>query len=91
MKTYLNPCIIAAVLLLSSAVALAGQLDCTGCHAEKNDYRPIDSPYRNISSGGFMGNHRTHLSEGSTFNSCVTCHNNDSYTTSHLDAKFSFR
>jgi predicted CxxxxCH...CXXCH cytochrome family protein len=34
-----------------------------------------------------MGNHRTHLSEGSTFNSCVTCHNNDSYTTSHLDGK----
>lgn len=87
MKMYMRYSFAWFVLVLSSSPAFAGVLDCTGCHAELHDLRPIDSPYRNVSSGGFMGNHRTHLSSAASYDSCVPCHNNSSYKTNHLDGK----
>ena len=87
MKKNLLLCLPVILLFLSCHLAHAGRLDCTGCHAEINDVRPIDFTYRNDSSGGFIGNHRTHLSKGTSSDSCTPCHNNKSYSTNHLDGK----
>lgn len=87
MKTYLKYCLAVAVLASAPVAASAGTLDCTGCHAEKSDIRPLDAPYRNMSSGAFLGNHRTHVGSGSTFNSCVACHGNDGYAPGHMDGR----
>lgn len=71
-----------AVLILSYNIIYPSQtlaLECYQCHGSKisetsGDFRPVDSPYRNISTGGFQGNHRTHIPESAGINICGKCH-----------------
>ncbi|MDU0460467.1 MAG: CxxxxCH/CxxCH domain-containing protein [Geobacteraceae bacterium] len=63
---------------------------CYDCHGTKNthDVRPEDSNFRNISTGGFQGNHRQHLGAGATASSCSKCHpGSSSYTSTHRDGR----
>lgn len=77
--------IIPAILLYPAGVAYA-QLACYQCHGSDGDYRPLDAPYRNMTTGGFRGNHRTHMDAAATPVSCGTCHPGSSgYTSSHRD------
>jgi predicted CxxxxCH...CXXCH cytochrome family protein len=63
-------------------------LSCYNCHGTNStrDIRPEDAPFRNPSTGGFQGNHRTHLGEGAQAASCSKCHPGSAdYTSSHRD------
>jgi len=82
------------VVLFSALFLLAGSaeasLKCYGCHGTSStmDIRPEDWGYRNVSSGGFVGNHRTHLPPGATPGSCSTCHPGAAnYSSAHRDGK----
>lgn len=86
------PCFALITLLImhflsgSASTAIA----CFQCHGTTSpaDYRPLDSSYRNITTGGFVGNHRTHMGESATPSSCAVCHpGSGSYTSSHRDGK----
>lgn len=63
------------VLLMLSNESVAG-IQCYQCHgsSESEDYRPVDAAYRNPSTGGFQGNHLTHMGSGATPLSCKPCH-----------------
>ena len=69
-------------LSVASAVVVVGDaqaaIQCYQCHGTTGpaDYRPVDAAYRNISTGGFRGNHRTHMGSGATPASCNPCHGN---------------
>ncbi|MBT1075394.1 CxxxxCH/CxxCH domain c-type cytochrome [Geobacter grbiciae] len=56
---------------------------CSGCHGMP----PADAAFRNISTGGFAGNHGTHLSSPASAGDCTRCHNNSGYLNSHRDGK----
>ena len=80
--------LVAGVLLLS----LAGPgwaIQCYQCHGTTAtaDYRPLDAAYRNRTTGGFPGSHRTHMAAGATVTNCTPCHGGRaaSYATSHRD------
>ena len=54
---------------------------CSDCHGMP----PVDAAYRNISTGGFRGNHETHA--GDSPGTCVRCHDGSaSFSSSHMDA-----
>lgn len=73
--------------LFSGTISEAA-LSCSQCHGSTGDFRPIDAAYRNISTGGFVGNHRTHMDLTATASACGTCHpGSDSYVSSHRDGK----
>ncbi len=77
-----------SVIMLCMAGRAVASISCYQCHgwAAPPDYRPIDAPYRNITSGGFVGNHRTHMSAAAIPNSCTPCHpSSGSYNSSHRD------
>lgn len=78
-------CTTALFLGLTSTHVHASLLDCTGCHAEPGDMRPLDSVYRNITTGGFPGNHRTHMAPTATAAECAGCHINSNFQTDHRD------
>lgn len=63
--------------MLFSHEAVAA-IQCYQCHGTTApvDYRPLDAGYRSISTGGFKGNHRTHMGNGATPASCNACHGN---------------
>jgi len=82
------------ILLLSTLLALivlphgVEAIECYNCHGTKNpiDYRPLDDSFRNISTGGFQGNHRAHVGNPLVFIECARCHpGSSSYTSSHRD------
>lgn len=61
-------------------------IQCYDCHGSRNpvDNRPVDASFRNISTGGFQGNHRTHMDASSTKSSCAKCHpGSDAYSSEH--------
>jgi len=63
-------------------------LACYNCHGTNStqDIRPEDASFRNISSGGFRGNHRTHIGEGAEAAACSKCHpGSAAYSSSHRD------
>lgn len=67
-----------------------GALQCYECHGtmQTSDYRPVDASSRTASSGGFKGNHRTHMGTGATPAACDACHASGSsmpstYTSGH--------
>lgn len=69
--TVLSALACAAALFALAGTAAAGTItDCSGCHGMP----PVDAPYRNISTGRFMGSHDTHawLSAGTP--NCAICH-----------------
>jgi predicted CxxxxCH...CXXCH cytochrome family protein len=82
-----------AALLISANVSFAA-LSCNSCHGTSGDIRPVDTTdttsFRNITTGGFAGNHRTHMSVTTNPASCIPCHNNSGYTSSHRTGKINF-
>ncbi|HZV81397.1 MAG TPA: CxxxxCH/CxxCH domain-containing protein, partial [Geobacteraceae bacterium] len=65
-------------------------LQCYGCHGTGStmDIRPVDRGYRNVSSGGFVGNHRTHLAQGAVPARCEVCHPGAAnYSSAHRDGR----
>jgi len=77
---------IALALTLLSGVSAYASLSCDDCHGTNSaDIRPIDSAYRNLSTGGFVGSHGEHNVGVVTPTNCAICHGSDvtSYTTSH--------
>lgn len=76
----LRTVIIAASVVWASGAF--GASTCIDCHGMP----PVDAPYRNITTGGFRGNHQTHLPKSATANNCVPCHDAAAgYTTGHMD------
>ena len=75
-------CFISSVVFAASAYALTGNLidQCSDCHGTNNvpgpaDIRPNDLTYRNITTGAFVGNHRTHMATVTNLsNVCTPCH-----------------
>ena len=87
-----SPWGVLCLLLITGMYIVAGEaqaaLQCYGCHGTVSpvDYRPVDASFRNPSSGGFQGNHRTHMGNSATVNSCVKCHPGSStYNSAHRD------
>jgi hypothetical protein len=70
-QLHLLLCFISSVVFASSAFAFTAPNtinQCYDCHGSPttaagggNDLRPVDSTYRNITTGGFVGNHQTHI------------------------------
>lgn len=90
MKLYFQCVIIAAVLITAWVTTATAALQCNGCHGTSNpvDYRPLDSIFRNPSTGGFSGNHRTHLDSPASSTACSICHpGSSSFTSSHRDGR----
>lgn len=67
---------LSATMFFSNEAVAA--IQCYQCHGTSGptDYRPLDDTHRNYSTGGFKGNHRTHMGNGATPASCNTCHGN---------------
>lgn len=89
-----------SLLLLSFSIHLLptlpayAEIQCYECHGTKNpgDFRPLDDVSRNASTGGFRGNHRTHLGPAATAASCDPCHAGPAgtpfgYSSAHSDGK----
>lgn len=82
--------LVTMVLALLQVSAASAEIGCQDCHGTRSpsDYRPIDSPNRNIFTGGFQGNHRTHVAGALSAPSCEKCHPGSSaYGTGHRDGK----
>ena len=80
----------AAFVLLSFCIPgdADATLTCYQCHGSTSppDIRPLDSSTRDPLTGGFSGNHRTHLPTTASAASCAMCHpGSDSYTSDHRD------
>jgi predicted CxxxxCH...CXXCH cytochrome family protein len=79
-------------VIISSAGAAEAAIKCYDCHGTRSsqDYRPLDAPFRNITTGGFQGNHRNHMAFPGSQSSCAVCHpGSEGYTISHRDGKIS--
>ena len=79
-----------ALLLGVLPMKAEAALDCFDCHGSRSqrDIRPLDAPVRNGSSGGFPGNHRTHLPATATRSDCAACHPGaDGYDSGHRDGR----
>ncbi|RII26984.1 MAG: CxxxxCH/CxxCH domain-containing protein [Geobacter sp.] len=69
------------------AMAATGCYDCHGTRGN-HDIRPADAAFRNPSSGGFPGSHRTHMGSGAVPATCTKCHpGSDSYKSYHRDGR----
>lgn len=73
--------------VLTGVGEVRAAIQCYQCHgtAATSDYRPEDSAFRTISTGGFKGNHRTHMASSATADSCTICHGTSGYQASHRD------
>ena len=77
---------LAAILMAAGAAEAA--LQCYDCHGTRanGDNRPLDAPYRNVTTGGFQGTHRNHLSVNAGAAGCAPCHpGSTSYNSAHRD------
>ena len=89
-KTSLLGWFVALVVLLCLAETGTAAMQCNSCHGTSNpiDGRPLDAPARDPQTGGFQGNHRTHLPGVVTPSSCTPCHpGSGGYATRHRDGK----
>ncbi|NVN98044.1 MAG: CxxxxCH/CxxCH domain-containing protein [Geobacteraceae bacterium] len=80
------PLLLICPLILATYGTLHAAAQCYDCHGSKSgqDYRPLDDAFRNRSSGGFQGNHRTHLQSSARAADCAPCHPGSSgYNSSH--------
>lgn len=82
-------CIVLVMLLFSVDAEKAFAIACYDCHGSRNDqdYRPVDSPYRNFTTGGFKGNHRTHMDQAANASSCAKCHPSAGYGPGHRNSQ----
>ncbi|HCE68020.1 MAG TPA: hypothetical protein DER40_11025 [Geobacter sp.] len=90
MKTYVRCFAVTVFLLMTCVTTAQASLPCYGCHGTSIpvDYRPLDASFRNPSSGGFPGNHRTHMDSAALPAACETCHSgSNSYSSSHRDGQ----
>ncbi|OGT99004.1 MAG: hypothetical protein A2X80_07780 [Geobacteraceae bacterium GWB2_52_12] len=72
-----------ALIVLIPVISRA-DIQCYQCHGTSvSDYRPADAVSRNYSSGGFTGNHRSHMAAPANPITCRKCHNNQNYTSNH--------
>jgi len=84
-------------LLVTTLVAFAlkvpdasADVGCQDCHGSRNpaDFRPLDSPDRNIYTGGIQGNHKVHVASTANSAECEKCHpGSRAYGTGHRDGK----
>lgn len=80
--------VISVLSLISLKDEALASLQCFDCHGSRVtlDNRPEDSPYRNITTGGFPGNHQRHVGYGAIPDSCQKCHPGSAgYESSHRD------
>lgn len=87
-------CSVFSFVFAGSAFALTGNIinQCFDCHGSTGDIRPIDSTYRNITTGAFVGNHRTHLPTATTLsNVCTPCHGAAPATMDHRNGQINIR
>ena len=95
--------VLSLVSVLSVLVMASGSyaaMDCSSCHGDGinpatgqlragTDMRPVDAAYRNISTGGVVGSHQSHMktpiapSPANGVTNCAACHNNGTYATGH--------
>lgn len=63
-------------LALLAVPGVCAAMQCYDCHGTSatSDYRPDDAAYRNISTGAFKGNHRSHMGSAATAGTCAACH-----------------
>jgi predicted CxxxxCH...CXXCH cytochrome family protein len=74
--------------LLCGADFADAAIQCYECHGSRNplDYRPVDASYRNVTTGGFVGNHRAHVAITTDFSECPRCHpGSAAFSSSHRD------
>ncbi|MDD2851353.1 MAG: CxxxxCH/CxxCH domain-containing protein [Desulfuromonadaceae bacterium] len=66
---------------------IAEAATCFTCHATKGsttDLRPVESAFRNITTGGFKGSHAKHITAPTTLASaCTPCHGPEVTSTKH--------
>ena len=89
-RTYFVALPAVLILAFTSVKPALSESYCYDCHGttSTSDNRPVDAPYRNVTTGGFQGNHRTHMSAGAGSNSCANCHpDSDLYISGHRDGK----
>jgi len=93
-------CLVSSIVSAGSAFALTGNnIDqCYDCHGSSGDIRPLDTPatslasYRNITTGNFMGNHRSHMPAVTTAsNVCTPCHGIAPTTMDHRNGLINMR
>ena len=75
-------------ILLLAASSAGAAMECYDCHGDRTrrDIRPTDSSFRDPSSGGFSGNHQTHLEADPQPADCAICHpGSASYHSGHRD------
>jgi len=80
--------VIVGCLLTISVKNVEASIQCYDCHGTSIpvDFRPLDAATRDEDSGGFQGNHRTHIAAPATPTNCAVCHpGSSSYTPSHRD------
>lgn len=77
-----------SLLISIYTVPVQAAIQCYDCHGTRNpvDYRPLDDKFRNVTTGGFAGNHRTHMAAPGSSAACAKCHpGSDKYTSLHRD------
>ncbi|MBT1075384.1 CxxxxCH/CxxCH domain c-type cytochrome [Geobacter grbiciae] len=87
----MKPILVATAAMISvmllTVTGAGAAMQCYDCHGTSAtmDYRPVDASYRNISTGGFKGNHQTHMGSGASSTDCAVCHGGGatSYLNSH--------
>lgn len=80
-------CVVAGFMFVADAEAAINCFDCHGTRSDV-DYRPLDAAYRNMTTGGFRGNHRTHMNRNATPETCVRCHQgSENRQANHRDGK----
>ena len=83
--------LLALVLFFAPVDAIAA-LQCYDCHGERSaeDIRPLDKDVRDPATGGFPGNHRTHLPATAGMSDCSVCHPGaETYGPNHRDGVIS--
>ncbi|WP_214174241.1 CxxxxCH/CxxCH domain c-type cytochrome [Geomobilimonas luticola] len=77
-----------ALLVQTGIVYAAPITDCAGCHGMP----PLDDATRNITTGGFQGNHQTHQPAAAVAGNCGACHGGGvvGYNNAHRDGFIRF-
>ena len=101
-----------SLLSVVSVLVMANEsyaaMDCGSCHGNginpatgqlitSTDMRPVDSTFRNITTGGFAGSHQSHMKAAVAPNAtaavtaCAACHSNTgAYSTGHRSGTITF-